>query len=550
MQNHLHTDNSQAVEVTAMLGDSVVAVRHLSQERPPKPHWPAFALAAVFGSMAAIAFAKAVSIAASNHAAMASWLDAGQVAHDFRPAHLSLGYDVVALGGLCGAIVAFAIGILRLKHAQGQSTFVMGSGKDADLHCDSAGAAALPVVDFTGAEPVVNVLPGMDADVRQAGDIRPFDEPAQGAAFQQMVVPQEGSLRLSTGLVHLFVSRVDGPRRGVLAKAAESDRRALTFIGASALVHALALALMFSIPPDPSTLSLGAGDADSRLVRVSTSARENPVEEPIEPAESEGGEAGEAAQAKAPPAGETGDPDEKSSKGRFEITKRQASPTLSRHQAIAQARESGILGYFSSGDLFQNPNALSDISSAFGERDLRGGLDGDPGAIAGDYSHSFGVYRGVGDTLGWGTDKSGGFGACKDLENCKIGPGGNKGEDWRGPSGGPQGSGRTSKVPPPTTGRITVKGGLDKAIIRRLVKRKLTRIRHCYEKQLLVAPGLGGTVMASFVIGPNGSVLQSTASGIGDGELEGCVARIVGSIQFPKGGGVANVRYPFSFRSN
>ena len=109
--------------------------------------------------------------------------------------------------------------------------------------------------------------------------------------------------------------------------------------------------------------------------------------------------------------------------------------------------------------------------------------------------------------------------------------------------------GRRSVTPRVRIGNATATGDLDKNIIRRYIRRKLPRIKYCYEKQLLVKPGLKGTVVTNFQISPSGSVLGSTAKGV-NAEVAGCVADVIKSIQFPKpkGGGLVQVRYPFNFR--
>ncbi len=95
-------------------------------------------------------------------------------------------------------------------------------------------------------------------------------------------------------------------------------------------------------------------------------------------------------------------------------------------------------------------------------------------------------------------------------------------------------------------GAVTTKGTLDKNVIRRVVRRYLAKITYCYEKQLLATPDLKGTVTAEFVIGVDGKVRSSTATGLGNTDVESCIARAIQQIEFPKPkGGEVNVRYPF-----
>jgi hypothetical protein len=98
-------------------------------------------------------------------------------------------------------------------------------------------------------------------------------------------------------------------------------------------------------------------------------------------------------------------------------------------------------------------------------------------------------------------------------------------------------------------GQPSVAGDYDKAIIRRYIKRNIQKIQYCYEKQLLVAPGLQGVVAVSFNILPNGTTAGSRGSGV-DPQVSACVASVVSGIEFPKpkGGGLVRVQYPFTFR--
>ncbi len=109
--------------------------------------------------------------------------------------------------------------------------------------------------------------------------------------------------------------------------------------------------------------------------------------------------------------------------------------------------------------------------------------------------------------------------------------------------------GRKDVAPRVRLGNLSTAGDLDKNIIHRYLRRKLPRLEYCYEKQLLAEPGLEGTVVANFQIGPSGAVVGSAALGI-DKKVSSCVADVIKSIRFPKpkGGGIVQVRYPIDFR--
>lgn len=105
-------------------------------------------------------------------------------------------------------------------------------------------------------------------------------------------------------------------------------------------------------------------------------------------------------------------------------------------------------------------------------------------------------------------------------------------------------------VPTVTIGQPDSQGDLDKAIIRRYIKRNLQKLQYCYEKQLVASPKLAGTVTARFTIASNGQVTGATASGLASAEVNACVADVIKAIEFPRPkSGEVVVRYPFVFRA-
>ena len=108
---------------------------------------------------------------------------------------------------------------------------------------------------------------------------------------------------------------------------------------------------------------------------------------------------------------------------------------------------------------------------------------------------------------------------------------------------------RDGGVPTIRIGQPSAQGDLDKAIIRRYIKRNVQKILYCYEKQLLASPDLSGTVSTQFFIAPNGKVATAAGSGLHP-DVSRCVADVIKRIEFPapKGGGGVQVNYPFTFR--
>ena len=106
---------------------------------------------------------------------------------------------------------------------------------------------------------------------------------------------------------------------------------------------------------------------------------------------------------------------------------------------------------------------------------------------------------------------------------------------------------RGGGIPLVRLGQPNAQGDLDKAIIRRYIKRNVQKITYCYEKELLASPALSGTVSTQFFITPNGVVASSSANGVSPKVAE-CVAGVIKAIEFPKpkGGGGVQVNYPFT----
>ncbi len=182
------------------------------------------------------------------------------------------------------------------------------------------------------------------------------------------------------------------------------------------------------------------------------------------------------------------------------------------------------------GGAFASLTGTGDISAGLDDSNIYGGLLGNE---AGEMESGFGP---GGQGTGWGTIGTGKYGT--------IGHG-------AGTSDGRSGAmrGHDASVPTISLGQPNAQGDLDKAIIRRYIKRNVQKLMYCYEKELLAKPNIEGTVSAQFFITPNGEVASSAATGV-DKNVSSCVSDVIKSIVFPKpkGGGGVQVNYPFTFR--
>jgi hypothetical protein len=241
-----------------------------------------------------------------------------------------------------------------------------------------------------------------------------------------------------------------------------------------------------------------------------------------------------------------GKKDSDRAEGQYKMKKNQDDPVLARQSAIDEAKTAGILGStaLTQGGAFASLTGTGDISSGFDDSNIYGGLLGnEAGEMNGGFGYGRSGFGPGGGGTGWGTIGTGRYGT--------IGHGSGTGQGY-GVGGGRGGMrGRTSAVPTVSIGQPSAEGDLDKAIIRRYIKRNIQKIQYCYEKQLLAKPTLAGTVSAQFFITPNGSVAQSNGSGL-DPDVASCVAEVIKNIEFPKpkGGGGVQVNYPFTFHSS
>ena len=106
-----------------------------------------------------------------------------------------------------------------------------------------------------------------------------------------------------------------------------------------------------------------------------------------------------------------------------------------------------------------------------------------------------------------------------------------------------------ARVPEIIPGTVTLRGALDKEIIRRIVRRHINEVRYCYEQALAGHPSLGGRVVVQFTIAGTGRVLASVlqSSSLGAPAVDACVVNAVKRWEFPQptGGGLVIVSYPF-----
>ncbi len=461
----------------------------------------------------------------------------------------------------------------RLLRADRPGRFAVGPGRRADSPVNPAwlgtvldGAPPHPLVEQAGGAFRVNLAAPMRAQLwiaqqrlpvpgHQTGTLEGLAGPpattSRGVAGlrQRQAGPPDTPLSLPSG-AHLripcgevtFELRAVEPvaplPRPLLPSGWRTDLRypAAVALGLTAL-----LALARLVPSDPRALSLDPWGADRRFDRMVMIPLDvsTPAVDRLLQARAAGAGRGPAA---AGPSGQAGSRRAPRHDGRLAIAGT-AKPTDAR-QAAARIRSRGLLGMLTG----QTGSALADVLAngpALGAdtRDVLGQLQG--AAIAEVYaSGGLGtIGTGAGNAgAGESTLGTGGLGTVG-----RFGQAADGGRRY-GTAVGPLGR-RTTRVPNFIRGDASVRGALDKEIIRRTVRRHLNEVRFCYEQALVARPTLAGRVVVQFTIAPTGRVLaallQSTT--LGAPAVDACVVGAVRRWEFPQpdGGGLVSVTYPF-----
>jgi hypothetical protein len=550
---------ARAIEVAAMLADSVVEVKHVTNPRGGKVTGGTYGL---FGAgafllvLALFSFFVGVKNEAANKKDFEVQTETnGMAVTDWRPQRLSPLYDVMAFGGLMGGLLCVTLGLLRLRNEKVSPFFRIGRSPDVDFPTDDVPMESFPLVAPLGDDFVLNYTQGMTGEMMMDGQSTPLSELASiGRARQsstapgaiEVPIPHKARFRINAGQQQFMVSSVPAPRKYVTPLFATVETAVLAFFGASIIFHLGFVGLIGQIPPDQRSLSDDGIGAEGRLTRVQSKPQEDPKQEEEEKLDSEDDEASGGTGTKmALEEGKMGKKESTRQSGQYAMKNNNADPQLAKQQAVDNARKAGVLGLLQQqpGGAFASLTGTADFSSGVDDRDVYGGLIGNEvGEMAGGWGYGLaGVGPGGGGT-GWGTIGTGKYGL--------IGHGSGTGSGYGSGSGRGGMRGRKATAPQIRIGNASATGDLDKNIIRRYIRRKLPRIRNCYEKELMVKQNLSGTVVVQFQISPQGVVQGASAGGMGDKSVESCVAEAINSIQFPKpkGGGFVNVRYPFIFQ--
>lgn len=554
----LEDGNARAVEVAALLGDSVVGVKHCMDPRGGKVTAKTWGFAA--GGLAcllasAAAFTASVSTASANDAALARHLADKKPAYAFRPDSTGAGTTALAFGGLALGLLGLTTALVRMRGEQKSPFYRIGTAPGVEQPVEQAPAADFPLVAPAGDDFVFNYGAGMDGELIVDGKVTPFAELAAAgyarpsattAGALELPIPANARIRATAGKATFLVSAVARPRRQAVPLFASLEGRTAKYVAGSLAVHLGIWAILQQLPAEDTGIS--ADLAATEVTTIGSASTEREDTPPEQDPDGGGGDPG--AESTAAPMrlaeGAAGTPKSDRADGRLQIKDNQAPPQMTREQAIAAAREAGVLG--SASVLRGGMVALT------GEASFSSGFDGADvyGAVFGSDGEGHGNF-------GFGRRGFGPGGGCE-IEPCgivgvgrygTIATGDKAGDGWRGGGGHGPLRKRTPGVPTVAITQPTgVTDGLDRAIIKRYVKRQIHKISYCYEHELLARPSLAGVVKVDFLITANGTVQTATGTGFDD-TVARCVAGVVRGIEFPRTstGGNVQVTYPFTFRA-
>lgn len=550
---------AKAIEVAAMLGDSVVDVKHCSDPQGGKVSSKTWGLAAAGLTcvlLSAISFGVSVSTAARNKGAEDYWTHvAKKPAGAFRAEQLSFGYDWLAFGGLALGVGSLAGALSRSRRERRSPYYKIGTAPDVTLPVTGTPTESFPLVAPKGDDFVLNFGAGMTGEMMVDGRSVPFAELAASGRAQpshtvpgafEMPIPMSARIKANIGQTSFLVSGVAKPREQQAPFFAGLESRTMGYFAGSLAGHLGLVMLLGLVPVDGGTAAMDLAVLEPTSVSSRSGAEEVlPPEQQI----AEGGGGGEeAANAKAAMSleGKAGTDKSQNIDSHIRIKNNNVEPQLARNEQIERARHEGILGstYLANGDFFTSLDATGNLSSGFDSTNVWGDLYGADGEGIGTFGYGrSGWGRGGGCTVG----PCGIIGTGDGYNKIGLGKYGDKG--YAGPWGGTPGINRHVPKVPVVVGRPETGGSYDKSLIRRYIRRNIDKIAYCYEKQLLAKPTLAGTVNVSFYIQPDGTVKSASGKGV-DAEVSSCVADIVSAIEFPKppDGGVVQVNYPFTFR--
>jgi TonB family protein len=542
-------DGSHAIEVQAIYRGVVTQTRHLSD--PTGRSTEGQSKLMLLGGAALILIAIAtflvnmLNLGAEKERYDKFMMDGGD-AKNFQWKSTSPAMDFIVFGGIGLGIALSYMGLKR--RGRTNPNFVVGADAyvDAPLGTDFIGGQSFNLVSTTGSDFVVNVTPAMAGEVLVDNQVLPLQHFVQqrGTTFS---LGDRGRAKIECGDTTFLVSATPKPRTLPVPFLVWKWSEQVYTVG-TAIGLVLFLLMIFSVPPDPKSLSLDLFNADSRFVNFLIKPPEEKEEEIPEWLKKKGpDEQGGKGKRHKGEEGKMGKKTSKNKEGLYGLKgpKDNPDPHLAKKLAEEQAKNAGLLGVLKMAE-------GSHLASIFG-RDTAAGSDAE-NVLGGLIGNQIGEAYGVGG-LGLVGTGSGGGGTGEgtiglgNFGTIGKGGGGGNGSGYGRGAGGL--GGRRARAPDVIPGQANVRGSLDKEIIRRIIRRHINEVKYCYETELTKKADLGGRVSVQFTIAATGQVIASVlqSSTMGNIRVENCVVQAVRRWEFPKplGGGIVIVSYPFNF---
>lgn len=471
-------------------------------------------------------------------------------------------------------VVSWGQNVLHVAHLGAMGAFSLGESADFAMSADTIGRDRLPVV-LAGSRTRVVVPEGARAQLEVGATISTHAEleaagkldasgAVVGARTLQLPDGAKARVELPSGIV-LFVRSTPAAKKIAAKPFAAMGPRDFLVAGISLFAHSAFLFLLYFMAPTPSSLALDHVAPGSRIVRYmmepsAVQQIDTPDLAALPGANQASGVAGRAHDG---PSGEMGRRDAPRNRNRYGIQgpRDNRDPHMAREELRAAAQASGIVGILR----MQQQGSANAPTSEYGRTEA---LGRDPmsaiGALLGENIGENGGFNGLGP-IGTGTGAGGDgrgtigvdiTGTIGNWGNGTDGPGGN------GP-GGPRGTwGRTvgdrDRTPPHALprarpGPATIIGSLSPEVIRRVVRRNLTQVRHCYERSLTSRPDLSGRIVMRWTISSTGSTtaVSVASSTMSDARVASCISSAVSRWTFPapeNGGTVRVSAYPFDLQ--
>jgi hypothetical protein len=420
-----------------------------------------------------------------------------------------------------------------------------GAGVDAPAPVEVLGGESLPLVTRWGPRYLVNTTPAMGGELLVGGRLIGLAEYVRerGRSF---TLPASGIARIECGAMTFQLERTPRPER-VPRRWFALDREQHKYTLGSVVGLGLLLLMAIFVPPDAGSLSGGESLLTQRAWLPTTVTAPGPEDVPLFLARPARGDEGKAHQGDS---GKMGDHKSRD-RGKRYAMKGNARPeerSLDKDRAVAAAQNAGVVGLLNRvqgsalHSIFSRSSAVgSDAENALGN------------LIGTEIGSAYGI-GGVG-MVGSGPGGGGtgmntlGIGRFNTIGKGGLGDGGD-GPNY-GRNVGQLDKGRRVRVLDVIPGVANVRGGLDKEIIRRVVRRHMNEVKFCYEQELTRSPDLAGRISLSFMIAGSGHVIASLkqSSTMGNPRVESCVLNAVKRWEFPRpaGGGMVQVVYPFNF---